>query len=229
MRSVISCRPVIYVVSPKGELAFLVLNICCFCLCSWFVCKWVELWCNVILLSYKVKCFVYVSVLCAHMSLIILLSMCIACFSACLLEAQVFNLSVGLMLLLMISITVELYCTALCGQSDNLAFLFTNILIEQVFLICHTHMQRIYELTSIISFNSESIVCIVHILHIQFIANLLHCWCGFRYGSIWKGCLTLYSGKGGDVHKIGEYVSGSFAYSLLSDYAVVSRFCSLHF
>jgi len=26
----------------------------------------------------------------------------------------------------------------------------------------------------------------------------------FRYGSIWKGCLTLYSGKGGDVHKIGE-------------------------
>jgi len=28
-----------------------------------------------------------------------------------------------------------------------------------------------------------------------------------RYGSIWKGCLTLYSGKGGDVHKIGEYVA----------------------
>lgn len=25
------------------------------------------------------------------------------------------------------------------------------------------------------------------------------------YGSIWKGCLTLYSGKGGDVHKIGEF------------------------
>lgn len=25
------------------------------------------------------------------------------------------------------------------------------------------------------------------------------------YGSIWKGCLTLYSAKGGDVHKIGEF------------------------
>ena len=34
---------------------------------------------------------------------------------------------------------------------------------------------------------------------------------GFRYGSIWKGCLTLYSGKGGDVHKVGEYVPQSLA------------------
>lgn len=25
------------------------------------------------------------------------------------------------------------------------------------------------------------------------------------YGSIWKGCLTLYSAKSGDVHKIGEF------------------------
>jgi hypothetical protein len=25
------------------------------------------------------------------------------------------------------------------------------------------------------------------------------------YGSVWKNCLTLYSGKGGDIHKIGEF------------------------
>jgi len=35
----------------------------------------------------------------------------------------------------------------------------------------------------------------------------LNAICGFRYGSIWKGCLTLYSGKGGEIHKIGEYVT----------------------
>jgi hypothetical protein len=26
----------------------------------------------------------------------------------------------------------------------------------------------------------------------------------FRYSSIWKGCLTLYTGKGGDIQKVGE-------------------------
>lgn len=28
----------------------------------------------------------------------------------------------------------------------------------------------------------------------------------FRYASIWKGCLTLYTGRGGDLQKIGEWV-----------------------
>lgn len=26
----------------------------------------------------------------------------------------------------------------------------------------------------------------------------------FRYAQFWKGCLTLYTGKGGDICKIGE-------------------------
>lgn len=25
-----------------------------------------------------------------------------------------------------------------------------------------------------------------------------------RYASLWKGCLTLYTGRGGELHKIGE-------------------------
>ncbi|KAK0147308.1 SOSS complex subunit B2 [Merluccius polli] len=28
---------------------------------------------------------------------------------------------------------------------------------------------------------------------------------GYRYASIWKGCLTLYTGRGGDLQKIGEF------------------------
>uniref|UniRef100_A0A8C3QHE4 SOSS complex subunit B2 n=1 Tax=Cyanoderma ruficeps TaxID=181631 RepID=A0A8C3QHE4_9PASS len=27
----------------------------------------------------------------------------------------------------------------------------------------------------------------------------------FRYASLWKGCLTLYTGRGGELHKIGEF------------------------
>ncbi len=42
----------------------------------------------------------------------------------------------------------------------------------------------------------------------------IRCWIVvsvyFRYASMWKGCLTLYSGKGGDIHRIGEYVTQSF-------------------
>ncbi|KFU87821.1 SOSS complex subunit B2, partial [Chaetura pelagica] len=26
-----------------------------------------------------------------------------------------------------------------------------------------------------------------------------------RYASLWKGCLTLYTGRGGELHKIGEF------------------------
>lgn len=26
-----------------------------------------------------------------------------------------------------------------------------------------------------------------------------------RYASLWKGCLTLYTGKGGEIHKVGEF------------------------
>lgn len=33
------------------------------------------------------------------------------------------------------------------------------------------------------------------------------CLFSVRYASIWKGCLTLYTGRGGDLQKIGEYVA----------------------
>lgn len=42
--------------------------------------------------------------------------------------------------------------------------------------------------------------------------NAFICFCIWRierlisysYASIWKGCLTLYTGRGGDLQKIGE-------------------------
>lgn len=38
----------------------------------------------------------------------------------------------------------------------------------------------------------------------------------FRYASIWKGCLTLYTGRGGDLQKIGEWVKNPRIYSYQS-------------
>lgn len=32
----------------------------------------------------------------------------------------------------------------------------------------------------------------------------------FRYASLWKGCLTLYTGKTGEIIKIGEWVKKSY-------------------
>ena len=34
----------------------------------------------------------------------------------------------------------------------------------------------------------------------------------FSYASIWKGCLTLYTGRGGDLQKIGEWVASTQVY-----------------
>jgi len=59
------------------------------------------------------------------------------------------------------------------------------------------------------------------IIVITIIASLNDVFCAFRYGSIWKGCLTLYSGKGGDVHKIGEYVC---AVQLICDVLIAEFF-----
>jgi len=48
---------------------------------------------------------------------------------------------------------------------------------------------------------SEMELCVM-----QLVVLLLCVPTVYRYGSIFKGCLTLYAGKGGDIHKIGECV-----------------------
>lgn len=41
-------------------------------------------------------------------------------------------------------------------------------------------------------------------------------FCLDRYASMWKGCLTLYTGRGGDLQKIGEWVLNIDSHSIYS-------------
>lgn len=54
----------------------------------------------------------------------------------------------------------------------------------------------------------------VFYLHLEWQCSCKHkCNAGFmffgRYSNVWKSCLTLYTGKSGEVIKVGEYVSCS--------------------